>query len=501
MEISENKAITEIASLASKHKIVPFLGAGASVKHLNIDWDQLTSEMAHELGIESKDNLYVAEQFEQLRGKEEFCSFLKQKLIIDKYEEDKDIIPLIVISLGLGLIYTTNQDNVFELCAKKFGRKYSKIVTLADLATHTPGDSLFIKYHGDFENAESIIFTRSSYDERIKDIDNFLNIRMRSDLLAKNFLFIGYSFRDPNIIKLFEELNAAFGNKLPSSFLIAYNYSTELEELNKKFGVKIIDPVKEFENKYSSEKAFDLFLSAFCKKTRMFKSAEEIDNLFRPSTPTASVVVTKYEIESVEEKFKDTYGKEFIEFFRATFDATRIPDSYQERVCKLFIEMARKCTNGELSDMLSAAAFNLILKPEYGIQILAAVEATAQFRDKRSGFDLFRPIVKTVSEELRPGTVALAIAMLREWGMKINDNFRSNVTYWIEGYQKLPDRTIENLRAMVNYAWLEHTTIEHPFKYWERNHHMPIMEGKGFHAILKDMIDKIPKNFPKPYEE
>ena len=72
-----NKTLSEIASLAAKHKLVPFLGAGSSIKHLAIDWDSLAKELAQELGIDYTNNLEVAEMYESTKGKKRFCEFLK----------------------------------------------------------------------------------------------------------------------------------------------------------------------------------------------------------------------------------------------------------------------------------------------------------------------------------------------------------------------------------------------------------------------------------------
>jgi len=127
---SKNSIIDEIARLASNHKIVPFIGAGVSVNHLNLDWGSLTKEMSKQISTIETDNLIVAEEYVMQKGMDDFCNFLKGKLIIDEFDDNKGISHLAIISLGIRLIYTTNQDNVLELCAEKYGRKYNKIVEL-----------------------------------------------------------------------------------------------------------------------------------------------------------------------------------------------------------------------------------------------------------------------------------------------------------------------------------------------------------------------------------
>ena len=169
--------IDAIATLLASHNLVPFMGAGCSYGHLHLDWDELTSEMAQTIHSETKSNLEVAEEYIQNQGEEKFCAFLKKKLYVDEYNEEHDITPLAIVNTGIGLIYTTNQDNVLEKCIQKYGRKYNIIYNLEHLGAHKPGNSMLIKYHGDVEAPKSVIFTKSSYDSRIQDMDHFFEYK------------------------------------------------------------------------------------------------------------------------------------------------------------------------------------------------------------------------------------------------------------------------------------------------------------------------------------
>jgi hypothetical protein len=494
----ENKMIIELAKLAARHKMVPFFGAGASIGHLSLDWDRIVGAMADKLMISNTDSLEVAQQYEDTFGMSGLCDFLAERLLVKSYDENKDIAPLILISLGIGVLYTTNQDKIFEQCAMQYGRHYRIIVTLDDLAGSRPGDPYLIKYHGDLSHPESLIFTQRSYKKRIEDVDHFLNIRMRSDLLAKSFVFIGYSFRDPNIIQLFDELSSAFRGSLPPSYLIAYSYSNELEILHNKYGINIVDPVRETGISNKSE-AFESFLSALCEKTRTLKTERDISELFRPAIPPSVKVVTKWEISGVEAKVNSYQFDQAIAIFRASFDASLIPDKYQDRVASMFIKLAKDCSNRNQSDMLTGAAFNLALNLHNSAKVLAAVQATAQVRGQMSPLDIFTPQVKNFSEEVRPVAAALAIEFLREWKIEINDTFRVHVTRWLEGYNEFPDEVINYIKSQVDFAWSKPTIYEHPFSYLRR----VARPGKvpTYNEIRSAMLGMVPKIFSKPYEE
>jgi hypothetical protein len=73
------------------------------------------------------------------------------------------------------------------------------------------------------------VLTESSYFERL-DFESPLDIKLRSDLLGKAILFIGYSLSDINMRYLFYRLNkmwtaSAYANVRPTSymFLVAPN--------------------------------------------------------------------------------------------------------------------------------------------------------------------------------------------------------------------------------------------------------------------------------------
>ncbi len=76
------------------------------------------------------------------------------------------------------------------------------------------------------------MLTESDYDRRMM-FEDALDLKMRSDVLGKVILFIGYSFNDANVAYLFRRLNDVFG-KLPQSFVgkrayIAYSNPSDFE--------------------------------------------------------------------------------------------------------------------------------------------------------------------------------------------------------------------------------------------------------------------------------
>lgn len=494
--------IDTIASLLATHKLIPFIGAGCSYGHLNLDWDRLTSEMAQAIHTETKGNLEIAEEYIQKRGEDNFCAFLQKKLYVDEYNEELDITPLAIVNTGIGLIYTTNQDNVLEKCIQKYGRKYNCVYNLEHLGAHKPGNSMLIKYHGDLECPESIIFTKSSYDKRIQDVDHFLNIRMRSDLLAKGFLFIGYSFSDPNIQLIFKQIQEAFRGKIPPSYLIAFSYDEKLKKLAQEYGITLINPKDEITDAENSETAFEKYISALCEETLNKKMDEEISSFFRSDIPPAIKTISKYDVSSMEKALKESSDLSgLINQFRVTFDVGQIPDVFQQRVSHVFLELCKRCDSREKSDNLKAALFNLHLGFDEAITAVAGVWTTALYRETKSGFDPFSVIAPNFPDEVYPYAIGRSIELIREWGLEINDAFRSRIISAVEGYNVLPEDAQDYIKAQINWAWSTKTTYENPIKYWERIGHKTGIDALSFNQIRARLEDSFPKKSSKPYEE
>ena len=86
---------------------------------------------------------------------------------------------------------------------------------MADLSRIRPDTAQIIKFHGDFENDESIVLDESSYFRRL-DFESPLDIKLRADVLGRSVLFIGYSLADINIRYLFYKLSRLWKVSVPN---------------------------------------------------------------------------------------------------------------------------------------------------------------------------------------------------------------------------------------------------------------------------------------------
>jgi hypothetical protein len=76
---------------------------------------------------------------------------------------------------------------------------------VGDLINVPKDRAQIIKFHGDFDNDDSIVLDETSYFDRLA-FESPLDIKFRSDVLGRSVLFVGYSLSDINIRYMFYRL-------------------------------------------------------------------------------------------------------------------------------------------------------------------------------------------------------------------------------------------------------------------------------------------------------
>ena len=69
----------------------------------------------------------------------------------------------LIVDLDFPVIYTTNYDRWLEKAFEARGRPFHKITNAADLTVPSNGGTEIIKFHGDFQDDDSLVLTESSY--------------------------------------------------------------------------------------------------------------------------------------------------------------------------------------------------------------------------------------------------------------------------------------------------------------------------------------------------
>lgn len=203
--------IKTLAELISKKKLMLFIGAGISASLGLPSWNALIGELGEAAGYDATvfseygDNMLLAE-YSELLGDDKLQEVFTTKWDINKNMDLKkgladSKIYKYIMELDCPVIYTTNFDHMIEEYYHLKGRNIHKISIIDHFDNVEQNEPRIMKFHGDTENKDSVVFTESQYFKRM-DYQSFMDIQLQADLLKYNVLFLGYSLSDINIKQL-----------------------------------------------------------------------------------------------------------------------------------------------------------------------------------------------------------------------------------------------------------------------------------------------------------
>lgn len=499
--------VRHLAEQFAVHRVVPFVGAGCSISHVRLDWDALRDEMTLACGTApSPDHLAVASEYVLRFGKAGLASLLRSRLDVP-FDAAKGSVQLHLLGLGPSVIYTTNQDSLIEQCFVKHGRRASVVVGIDDIATLLPGDTVVYKYHGDLKAADSIVFCTEDYATRGPTSDHHLDIRLRSDALAKSLVFFGYSFRDPNVQELFVHLKRLFGGSLPPSYLVQYaSDRTFADRLGAQYGVQAVDCRAEYPDATSDEDAFCAFLRDLVRETRTLKAERELEDAFKPSVPVTRAVATSVEVGHLTSIVRDAEWSTAMRAFRATYDQAFIPPDFRDEVAQQFAVLAERATSGPQAMSLSAALFNLDLGQEHVVGVLGDCCTAANLFQPNDDLILFHPSASTPGgSALSILGVAMAILRLKDWGRPLTPAFYRWVANQSAAFptpNDLPAAVRAHLEPIFAYAYERpRTTFENPLTRSARLAEHPLFRVPTHSQLYASMTAMLPKRLTAPYRD
>lgn len=238
-----------VSSLASG-RLILFVGGGVSESLGLPDFRCLMQHVREEIGLEEKpfslaEYPVIAEAYLLKHGKlGALRSWLDETLHPAHIDISRSEIHNLIVDLNFPVIYTTNYDRWLERAFTVRQRPFHKIASVADLTESSGSRTEIIKFHGDFEDDDSLVLTETSYFRRMS-FESPLDIRLRSDCLARPMLFIGYSLHDINtrfLLFRLQELwqNSPYTNQRPISYVTLIDEDEAQESVLEARGVKAI---------------------------------------------------------------------------------------------------------------------------------------------------------------------------------------------------------------------------------------------------------------------
>lgn len=202
-------------------RVVPFIGAGVSmsVTWTNAEgklcrgpsWGELVEQATQLLGFESPalarvrgTDLQILEYFKRKHAGQtaKLTNWLNRGMIPpDDSLRDSLIHSQLAAMKHCKLFYTTNFDDFIER-SFELNKRVANVAAVESQMAGSSADTEIIKFHGDLDHPDQIVLTESDYEARLS-LSTPMDFRLRADLLGRVVLFLGYSFRDPNVSYLF----------------------------------------------------------------------------------------------------------------------------------------------------------------------------------------------------------------------------------------------------------------------------------------------------------
>ncbi len=244
--------LEDLARQIRDRKVVLFVGAGLSMSLGLPSWHQLIAHMADDLGYDPEvlvppgaDYLMVAEYYKLEKNSiGPLRSWMDRNWTVDDKVLQVSEVHNQLVDLDFPFIYTTNYDRNIERAFELRGKAFSKVTSMLDVATASAELPHIVKFHGDFDDDNSLVLTESDYFERL-DFESPLDIKFRSDILGRGVLFVGYSLADLNLRLLLYKMQkmwerSGYAGHRPPSYIFLLRPDAVLERVLDSRGVRAI---------------------------------------------------------------------------------------------------------------------------------------------------------------------------------------------------------------------------------------------------------------------
>jgi hypothetical protein len=148
----------------------------------------------------------TAQRYEQRFGRAGLLTLLGRLLSSDNIDLGRLDIHHALFDFPFLDIFTTNQDLVIEAGLGNLSVPYTVVRRQVDLVTAKPLVSRrVIKYHGDLEYPDGIVFTQQDFKRRLRR-PTWLDAYLAGRLVENAVLFVGYGLRDPNVLLAWNQI-------------------------------------------------------------------------------------------------------------------------------------------------------------------------------------------------------------------------------------------------------------------------------------------------------
>jgi len=196
-----------------------FAGAGLSRSSGFVNWKELLREIAEDINLnvdKETDLIALTQYYHNERGGRNDIN----QTIINKFNHETAHNENIACLTRLPIFtyWTTNYDKLLEESLKSYNKKVDVKIHSTNLSTTlSQRDAIVYKMHGDISDPANAVISKDDYESYSINRELF-STALKGDLVSKTFLFIGFSFQDPNLEYILSRIRILLGKNQRSHY-------------------------------------------------------------------------------------------------------------------------------------------------------------------------------------------------------------------------------------------------------------------------------------------
>lgn len=253
MSVRQSTFIKNYIKAINNGSAAVFAGAGLSVPSGYVSWKELLRPFAEEIGLsidKEHDYLAIAQYYCNKQGSRSGINDIVLEAFTKETKNNDSL--KIITKLPIDVYWTTNYDHLLEEALKENGRKPDVKITNENLATNLRNCSAVVyKMHGDVQFPNDTVLIKEDYETYRINREPFTTI-LKGHLLSKTFLFLGFSFEDPNLSNILSWIKNLLGTNVREHYCLFEKVSIRPKETQEDFAYRkakqdlIVDDLKRY---------------------------------------------------------------------------------------------------------------------------------------------------------------------------------------------------------------------------------------------------------------
>lgn len=210
--IQKDRFIQDTLAELKEENLALFIGAGLSAHAGFVNWKELLKPLAKdlELNIDKENDLVSLAQYHVNQHNNNRAD-LNQAILDNFSKKTKQTENHKILSrLPINTYWTTNYDTLIEDSLKSAGKIPDVKHSIKQIPSTIKGrDAVIYKMHGDVNHAADAILCKDDYERYHRNQSPFITA-LSGDLVSKTFLFLGFSFSDPNLDYILSRLRLEY---------------------------------------------------------------------------------------------------------------------------------------------------------------------------------------------------------------------------------------------------------------------------------------------------